>query len=564
MTVNIQDAAMAFVRPPGRFPASPRTRLLRSTRRQSPLALLTLLAAICVSHDAGAAPTAQRSALELSAPILSADARLVTIGAGKDKHLREGLRLLVIADGVTVGELWLWRVHEDRAAAGIVRVADGYSIDSSMTAVTPLPIVITELDGENVRLTYDGTAELPPGIDLAVRRNGATVGTVRVTRGSPGQCTGVAMRAPGKMIYPGDVCYALDGTPDRPSPPHAEPSPRLAQAPTDAAPRPAPAPPQSAPEGPRAAAPLRPSGPRSTPPPFPASPESGPPEPASEPQSEPESPSDAAPAPEDAPTYAPVTDTLTTTSKLRRLRPVKIEARRADIVRLDEPERRPGQRNLPGGQAADALFIPTAWSLWGSTGAAGIAGVRHRAALAGSDIDFDPAAIVAYGFGRSESAVEVRAVMGDLSEHDNVAFDLKWHFRNEDNKGPALAVGVENAFGSTSPGYFFDRSAYMVGTKTYWDRQRLRRGRSLFTRTTLTLGFGLGDAFNDSPLGALSTSLTRRSTFILDYDGYGLGAGLSLCTPSPRGSVVMNAGATEVLDADRRTFSAGFTFPLGF
>jgi hypothetical protein len=183
---------------------------------------------------------------------------------------------------------------------------------------------------------------------------------------------------------------------------------------------------------------------------------------------------------------------------------------------------------LPGGASADTITTPN--------GFAAPRGVWYVALSAHSEPRqndaLDGVAVVGMGTGTVKSAVELSVVISDLDRLSGEFLSVKWHFHNETARSPAMAAGIEDITASASR----SATAYVAATKTFWDTSA---SSAFFMRKSVTAGFG-GGRFHRHLFWAASASLDAFSKAILEYDGQGLNAGLSISRPvSPRAVAVL-------------------------
>lgn len=182
---------------------------------------------------------------------------------------------------------------------------------------------------------------------------------------------------------------------------------------------------------------------------------------------------------------------------------------------------------LPGGASADNISTPN--------GFAAPAGVYYVAASAHTEPKWgdalDGLAVMGVGSGTVESAVEFAVVTSDVDRFSGQFLSVKWHFHNETAREPALAVGIEDVTAEAS----HSATPYIAATKTFWDTS----ARSAFLmRKTVSAGFG-GGRFQRRLFGAASVSLDQFSKAIIEYDGRGLNAGISVANALTRRSVMV-------------------------
>jgi len=182
---------------------------------------------------------------------------------------------------------------------------------------------------------------------------------------------------------------------------------------------------------------------------------------------------------------------------------------------------------LPGGASADTISTPNAF--------AAPAGVYYLAVSAHTEPKWNEAldglAVFGAGTGTVRSAVELSVVTSDLSRLSGQFLSVKWHFHNETASAPALAVGVEDVTAEASR----SASAYIAATKTFWDTSA---HSAFLMRKAVSVGFG-GGRFQKRLFGAASASLDPFSKAIIEYDGRGLNAGLSVARPATARSVIV-------------------------
>ena len=196
---------------------------------------------------------------------------------------------------------------------------------------------------------------------------------------------------------------------------------------------------------------------------------------------------------------------------------------------------------LPGGASSDNISTPN--------GFAAPDGVRYVGLSAHSephaDGTLDGIAVLGIGSGAVSSAVEFSLITSDLSSMSGQFATLKWHVRDETARWPALAVGVEDITASASP----SATPYISATKTFWDTSA---HSAFLMRKAVTAGFG-GGRFERRPFGAVSVSLDSFSKAILEYDGQGVNAGLSLAQHvSPRAVAVVVLAYQDVARPSER------------
>jgi hypothetical protein len=216
---------------------------------------------------------------------------------------------------------------------------------------------------------------------------------------------------------------------------------------------------------------------------------------------------------------------------------------------------------FPGGTAADNISTHNAFSAYSGIYFIGFSGIRQKTRTeAGIVTGTDGAAVIGIGFGRPSRALEVSVTMADISEHNDFFPNLKIHFKNETKTSPAWAVGMEDVTDRISKAQA-ERSAYITATKSFWSRNQVERGKMLFARTVVSLGWGTG-RFDNNPFGSVSTSLTDRAKGILEYDGRGVNAGLSIAPMRSYPGLVFLVAGQDLNHSDIRTVSAaaGVTF----
>ncbi len=171
---------------------------------------------------------------------------------------------------------------------------------------------------------------------------------------------------------------------------------------------------------------------------------------------------------------------------------------------------------LPGGASSDTISTPTAF--------AAPAGVFYVGASAHTEPQardaLDAVVIMGAGTGSVTSAVEVGVVVSDVDRFAESFVTLKWHFHNETATSPALAVGIEDPTAAAS----HSATPYLAATKTFWD---VSAPSAFLMHTTVSAGFG-GGRFHRRPFGAVSASLDSFSKAIVEYDGRGVNAGVSV------------------------------------
>jgi hypothetical protein len=201
---------------------------------------------------------------------------------------------------------------------------------------------------------------------------------------------------------------------------------------------------------------------------------------------------------------------------------------------------------LPGGASADNIGTPNAFAA--CAGVCYIAVSVHTEPRARNQLD--GLAVIGAGSGAISSAVEFSLALSDLSRLSGAFGSVKWHFHDETARGPALAVGIEDITSAASS----SSTPYVSATKTFWNTS----ARSAFLmHTTLSAGFG-GGRFYRRPFGAISTSLDSFSKAILEYDGRGLNAGVSVAqTLSPRTVAVVVVARQHVTAPSQRAWTMG-------
>lgn len=197
--------------------------------------------------------------------------------------------------------------------------------------------------------------------------------------------------------------------------------------------------------------------------------------------------------------------------------------------------------SLPGGASSDTISTPTAF--------AAPQGVRYVAVSAHTEPRahdaLDALAVFGIGSGSVSSAVELSVVVTDLSRFSGAFGSLKWHFHNETARSPALAAGIEDITASAS----HSATPYLAATKTFWNTS----ARSAFLmRRTVCAGFG-GGRFHRRVFGAVSVSLDNFSKGILEYDGQGVNAGVSISQYfTPRAVAVVVLGYQDLLRPEQQ------------
>lgn len=183
---------------------------------------------------------------------------------------------------------------------------------------------------------------------------------------------------------------------------------------------------------------------------------------------------------------------------------------------------------LPGGASADTITTPN-----GFAAPRGLWYVALSAHTEPRENDaLDGVAVMGMGAGTVKSAVELSVVTSDLDRLSGQFLTLKWHFHNETARYPAMAVGIEDITASASR----TATAYVAATKTFWDTSA---SSAFLMRKSVTAGFG-GGRFHRRVFWAGSASLDAFSKAILEYDGQGLNAGLSISRPlSPKAVAVV-------------------------
>lgn len=191
---------------------------------------------------------------------------------------------------------------------------------------------------------------------------------------------------------------------------------------------------------------------------------------------------------------------------------------------------------LPGGASADNISTHNAF--------AARRGMYYAAVSAHTEPDaneaLDGLAVIGMGLGRDASAVELTMVTSDLDRLSGRFLSVKWHFRNETARAPALAVGIEDLTAAASPKV----TAYLAATKTFWDTSA---PSAFLMRKTVSAGFG-GGRFRRRLFGAVSASLDPFSKAILEHDGRGVNAGISLSRPVSRRTVAVAVVGRQHLD----------------
>jgi hypothetical protein len=196
---------------------------------------------------------------------------------------------------------------------------------------------------------------------------------------------------------------------------------------------------------------------------------------------------------------------------------------------------------LPGGASSDNISTPNAFAAPDGVRYIGVS--AHTEPHAGDALD--GIAVLGVGSGRVSSAVEFSLITSDVSSMSGQFATIKWHFHDETARWPALAVGIEDPTASAS------RSAtpYLSATKTFWDTSA---HSAFLMRKAVTLGFG-GGRFEKRPFGAVSLSLDSFSKAIVECDGTGVNAGLSLAqSVSPRAVAVVVIACQDVVRPSER------------
>lgn len=101
-----------------------------------------------------------------------------------------------------------------------------------------------------------------------------------------------------------------------------------------------------------------------------------------------------------------------------------------------------------------------------------------------------------------------------LSRALDKALNLQCQLRDEDEKSPALAIGIQDIFRTERA----NRSPYLVATKRFDIKDVPCYG---------TLGFGWG-RFDEKPFAGVSASFNRYVSGMLEFDGFGTNAGLAI------------------------------------
>ncbi|MDD4558718.1 MAG: YjbH domain-containing protein [bacterium] len=206
---------------------------------------------------------------------------------------------------------------------------------------------------------------------------------------------------------------------------------------------------------------------------------------------------------------------------------------------------------IPGGYAADNISTPNAQAAFAGTYY--VTGVLHTQPGAG---DLDGTLAAGMGFGPASNAVEIGATIADVSDIGDVLFNAKFHFFNETESAPGLAVGVENIFGA-SPAQE-ETSAYLVASKSYWDMERINAERLAFAKTAVSVGYGSG-RYGNSPFAAVSTSLSGETKAIGEYIDKGFNVGFSWAANKP-GNLVVVAGWQDIFGDSSLTLGIGMGF----
>jgi hypothetical protein len=158
-----------------------------------------------------------------------------------------------------------------------------------------------------------------------------------------------------------------------------------------------------------------------------------------------------------------------------------------------------------------------------------------------------------FAFGFLEPGHGLYAAYMCTSEDGEPAINFQYQLRPEDDKGPALAVGVLDSVNQRTsdrkkPFQGDARSFYLVATK------QLDTGdRPLFG----TLGYG-SDRFGDGPFAGLCYRATDRLSLSAEYDGLGANAcfNYALKEPGSEENFILFGGSA---DMDRWSYGITYT-----
>jgi hypothetical protein len=215
---------------------------------------------------------------------------------------------------------------------------------------------------------------------------------------------------------------------------------------------------------------------------------------------------------------------------------------------------------FPGGTAAETITAPSAYA--GSSGIYYVGVFAIRQIILNSkgqrtSIDNGPFTAGA-AFGQPGHGVLFSTTIGDVDQLRDIYFSARYQLCPETVNSPAVAVGMEDFLNNVTPRRAIG-SPYGVVTRTFWNPRRMLAGNPLFTRTTVSAGWGDG-RFGRQPFESLATSLSNCSQAIVEHDRYGINAGVS-ADPWPREpGLVLGAYLMRVDNPSYHTIAASLTY----
>lgn len=121
------------------------------------------------------------------------------------------------------------------------------------------------------------------------------------------------------------------------------------------------------------------------------------------------------------------------------------------------------------------------------------------------------------GIGKEGNSLELVLTVADISKFSDFLISAKYQFLGEASSRPAMAVGIDAV--SEIPEQMHS-SFYIVASKCV---------RTVKLPLLASLGWGSG-RFEDNFFGSLAFVLSRRWSFIVEYDGLGGNVGMSFAT----------------------------------
>jgi hypothetical protein len=212
---------------------------------------------------------------------------------------------------------------------------------------------------------------------------------------------------------------------------------------------------------------------------------------------------------------------------------------------------------FPGGTAADSISSQIAYTACDQMYYVGASVIRQKQRTDSTILEStDGSALVGLGLGGCrDHPIELSLTVGDVSEFDDIFYNVKGLVTPETRGMPAIAIGAED-FTDTADSRQAERSVYVVATKSIWSRRRVEAGEPMFARSVISVGYGSG-RFNHEPFVALSTSISARSKAIVEMVDSDFNAGFSVAPFREYPGVVAVVGGVRLNDSDLRTITAG-------